>query len=128
MTERTKRYLPKPRFTRSGYKTEGAVRRSGQLLFSYFYVKVLQRPAQQRGSRDDDAAVDEYGQGVHDRGYDGRGQERGVDVNFLRYDGEQGRTISERLAMAGGIVLILLAAVRLVFMILEALHLLSWPL
>lgn len=30
--------------------------------------------------------------------------------------------------MAGGIVLILLAAVRLVFMILEALHLLSWPL
>ena len=45
-----------------------------------------------------------------------------------RYDGEQGRTISERLAMAGGIVLILLAAVRLVFMILEALHLLSWPL
>ena len=40
-----------------------------------------------------------------------------------RYEGEQGR-----LAMAGGIVLILLAAVRLVFMILEALHLLSWPL
>lgn len=45
-----------------------------------------------------------------------------------RYDGEQGRTVCERLAMAGGIILILLAVVRLVFMILEALGILPWPL
>ncbi len=45
-----------------------------------------------------------------------------------QYDGDQGRTVAERLAMAGGIVLILLAVVRLVFMILEAVHILSWPL
>ncbi len=45
-----------------------------------------------------------------------------------RYDGEQGRTISERLAMAGGIVLILLALVRLAFMILETVGILQWPL
>ena len=45
-----------------------------------------------------------------------------------RYDGEQGRTISERMAMAGGIVLILLAFVRLAFMILESVGVLQWPL
>ena len=44
------------------------------------------------------------------------------------YGEEQGRTISERLAMAGGIILILLAVVRLVFMILEAAGILPGPL